>query len=219
MGQYFIPTIFRKEANIKELYTRYDEDKQSFTPSDEKPVAALLSHHFKIRYKMQDGRTFSSFIGLKFAEHCYIGNPLCRAVEYLLATKYAGCPVVWAGDYSKYQMFSVPQSNEQDAPATAYSMGDKVTSKTYAELPTRRKYNRWNRFLINHDTEEYVVIPRCKGDEYQPHPLPLLTCDSHTNHFDDNPLVGIWKGHHLSVSNERPLLPYRELKFDYTVKD
>lgn len=215
-----MPTIFRKEANIKELYARYDEDRHNFTPSDEKPVAALLSHDFHIRYEMQGGGKFQSIIGLKFSEHCYIGNPLCRAVEYLLATKYAGCPVVWAGDYSEDKVFTAQKSNGENIPANAHTLDAKaVTSKTYAELPPRRKYYRWNRFLINHDTKEYVVIPRCKGDEYQLHPLPLLTCDSYTNHFDDNPLVGIWKGHHLSVSNERPLLPYRELKFDYTVEE
>lgn len=216
MGQYFIPTIFRKESNISDLYARYDEDKAKYQPVHETPVATLCSHDFKFRETAYDGKPMLISIGLKFMEHCYIGNPLCRAVEHLLANEYAGCPVVWGGDYSDYELF-INQNTMNGEPriVNAYFLSDKPLEKRTRRLVgNTRNYNHWHRYLINHDTNEYVKIPRCKSDEYQIHPLPVLTCDSYTGGVDTCPLLGIWKGHHLSVSNEKPSLLYKELIFD-----
>lgn len=216
MGQYFIPTIFRKESNISELYARYDENPNGYTPVTEAPVAALLSHNFRFRCKSYDGRNITLGIGLKFMEHCYVGNLLCRAMEHLLANEYAGCPVVWGGDYSEFELFTGKTMNGETKAVNAYMLDDdELTTRTYDGLPTRRGYNRWHRYLINEDTCEFVKIPRCDSKEYQIHPLPVLTCDSYTNGLDDNPMVGMWRGHHLSVSNELPPSWYKELIFDY----
>lgn len=218
MGQYFIPTIFRKESNISDLYARYDDNPKGFTPVTETPVAALLSHDFKYRCKGYDGKTFLIGVGLKFMEHCYIGNPLCRAIEHLLANEYAGCPVVWGGDYSEYKLFMGKDTiNGEPKVVNAYMLESKeLTTRTFNKLPVRRGYDRWHRYLINEDTLEFVKIPRCDSKEYQIHPLPVLTCDSYTNDgLDNNPMIGMWRGHHLSVSNERPPQYYKELLFDY----
>lgn len=198
MGQYYIPAIFNKSANLKNAY---DEGETNIT---DKPVAALLSHHFKYRMTGYDGRKFTCSIGLKLMEHSYIGNPLCRAMEHLLSHEYAGCPVVWGGDYADERYL-----NDEGKNTNSYCLcSDELLENTYKSLPKKQGYNRYHKYLINHDTHEYVKLPKCKKDDWQIHPLPLLTADGcgrgGGDFIGNDERIGMWCGHHLSVANELP---------------
>lgn len=204
MGQYYLPTIFKKSDNIAQAFGDEAE-----TPIKATAVASLYSHDFKETYTGWNGQKFKSGIGLKLMEHSYIGNQLCRAMEYLLSTEYAGCPVVWGGDYGDDVFVSENPQNGESETINAYGLGTSLTNATFAKLPAKRKWrNKWNRYLINHDTHEYVKIPQMKKDKWQIHPLPLLTANGNGRGGGDfrgeDERIGMWCGHHLSVANELP---------------
>lgn len=213
MGQYYKPIFFRKEAKIAEAYEAYYEQGYNAPAIEETPIAALYSHLFKRTYVGYYGEKFTCGIGLKLMEHSYVGNLLCRAAEHLLANEYAGCPIVWAGDYGD-NVFINPRSDE-DEKTSAYDLSTEgLEEKTYDALPARKVYNRYHRYIINHDTHEYVEIPKRSKKEYRVHPLPLLTCNGNGRGGGDYRItdgtasyeeyIGKWCGHHLSVANEVP---------------
>lgn len=211
MGQCYAPTIFRKNADIAAIYEvanktaegqEYDLTKEQMS---ERPVAALFSHDFKVVCTGYNGQKFKSSVGSKLMEHSYIGNLLCRAMEHFLSHEYAGCPVVWSGQYGD-EVFE----DENGEGKSAYQLADdNLTTKTFKSLPPRREWYRYHKYLINHDTHEYVKLPKMSNKEYRIHPLPLLTANGNGLGSGDyrginKDLVGMWCGHHLSVANELP---------------
>ena len=224
MGQYYIPTIFRKDANIAAVLG--NEPTGPFrkeTPEEqinrrERPVAALLSHDFKYRYKRDNSKIFTVGVGMKLMEHSYVGNAFVRGVEYLLEHEYAGCPIVWVGDYADETF-----KDDEGGDTTAYDLGDKITKQTWSKLPARRVYNRYRKYLVNEDTNEYVIIPHISEKEYRIHPLPLLTADGNGRGGGDyhlnNPWVGKWRGHHLRVTNNIPSRAYERIEPEFALDD
>lgn len=204
MGQYYLPTIFKKTDNIAQAFGDEAE-----APIKATAVASLCSHDFKETYIGYDGNKFECSIGLKLMEHSYIGNQLCRAMEYLLSTEYAGCPVVWGGDYGDEVFARENRKYGESEALTAYELGSPLTTATRKKLPAKRKWrNKWNRYLINHDTHEYVKIPRFNKDKWQIHPLPILTSNGSGrgggDFIGEDDRIGMWCGHHLSVANKLP---------------
>ena len=230
MGQYYLPVFFRKDANIAKVYEDFNKNPKTFIPSVEIPVASLYSHKFHYYFQGWDGKRHTSSIGLKLMEHSYVGNPMCRAAEYLLANEYAGCPIVWAGDYGDDVFINTKAGAEDETDCiNAYCLSsEELEDKTINELPKRKVYDRYHKYLINHDTYEYVVIPKRSKEDSRVHPLPLLTCNGCGRGGGDyNPpreyekYIGMWCGHHLSVANELPTnaILYKELKIVFPMNE
>ena len=138
--------------------------------------------------------------GSKLMEHSYIKNKLVMTVESLLAEgkKWFKHKLVWAGDY---------------ADGETEGKNDTIYSRLKDEMEIiPNKSNRYYRFLINHDLEEFVDkdkvrdINGIKG--YKIHPLPLLTCEGNGRGGGDfrggSSFVGNWARNRISVSDERP---------------
>lgn len=208
MGQYYIPAIFPKEENrIADTLANKDAE-----PIETTPVFALLGHHFGISYKMYNGKMGKTTIGLKLMEHSYVGNPMVKAMEYILANEYAGYPVVWGGDYGD-EVFVNPDKNDDVVNAYHLADNESLLDKSIDKVPLSLcKKTKW-KFLLNHDTHQWVEIPKESKKEWRVHPLPLLTCNGNGRGGGDyridekdplNKYIGYWCGEHISVSNEIP---------------
>jgi hypothetical protein len=144
--------------------------------------------------------------GAKLMEHSWMENDFVKAFENLIYKN--PMPVVWAGDYADAE-------DGTDDGVTLYSMREDKT-----ELhPTTVLGNHKSRYIINHDTKEYVDkenVPKDK-DGWQIHPLPLLTAEGNGrgggDFRGDSELVGSWSRCLISVSEELPK-GFTELEFD-----
>ena len=75
-----------------------------------------------------------------------------------------------------------------------------------------------SRYVINHDTKEYVDKNNVPDkDGWKIHPLPLLTCEGNGRGGGDfrgeSELVGLWSRNLISVSEKLPE-GYTELEFN-----
>jgi hypothetical protein len=110
--------------------------------------------------------------GLKLMEHSYVGNPFVGNFESLLIP---GAPhhkgrVVWAGDYADY---------EGESELKIYNLcedGTKLPPIKTIEIDS----NEYP-FIVNHTKKQYVdkrtMIKFGENEDWQIHPLPLLTCE------------------------------------------
>jgi hypothetical protein len=145
--------------------------------------------------------------GLKLMEHSYVGNDFVNAVVMLLAEGWKNDPIVWAGDYADPDEDIL---NEDQEPMTIYARDFKEI-----KVPTD---DFSYKYILNHDREEFVNIQE-SGEEWQIHPLPLLTCEGNGrgggDYMGDDPngLIGLWSRNHLEAVKEN-LTEYSELVFD-----
>jgi hypothetical protein len=144
--------------------------------------------------------------GSKLMEHSWMGNDFVKSFENMIYNN--PMPVTWCGDYAD----AVDGSEEGD---NFYSLCEEKTNIT----PTTELGQHKSRYIINHDTKEYVDkenVPTSK-DGWQIHPLPLLTCEGNGrgggDFRGDSELVGSWSRNLISVSEELPE-GYTELEFD-----
>jgi hypothetical protein len=144
--------------------------------------------------------------GSKLMEHSWMKNNFVKSFENMIYKN--PMPVTWCGDYAD----AVDGSAEGD---NFYSICEDKTNLT----PTTELDEHNSRYIINHDTEEYVdktTVPTDK-DGWQIHPLPLLTCEGNGRGGGDfrgySELVGSWSRNLISVSEELPE-GYTELEFD-----
>ena len=144
--------------------------------------------------------------GSKLMEHSWMKNNFVCAFENMIYKN--PMPVTWCGDYAD----AVDGSEEGD---NFYSLCEDKTNLT----PTTELGEHKSRYIINHDTKEYVdktTVPTDK-DGWQIHPLPLLTAEGNGRGGGDfrggSGLVGLWSRNIISVSEELPE-GYTELEFD-----
>mmetsp|Transcript_107097 Transcript_107097/g.160109 ORF Transcript_107097/g.160109 Transcript_107097/m.160109 type:complete len:284 (+) Transcript_107097:76-927(+) len=184
--------------------------------------------------------------GIKLCEHIHFGSAVVRSVEKLLAEggDWYKARIVWAGDYADYEpghgiLFVEPQEgqegqggqtnnndnssngeegNQRIEPANLYRLfksSDWGTLLENLEVATNHY-----RYIVNHDTNEFVDIVRAKRGCFY-HPLALLTadgnglgggdyCDGEDNFNSD--LIGEWARDHISVQDSHPEASFSELK-------
>jgi hypothetical protein len=144
--------------------------------------------------------------GSKLMEHSWMKNDFVKSFENLIYKN--PMPVTWCGDYAD----AVDGSEEGDS---FYSLCEDKTNLT----PTTELGEHKSRYIINHDTKEYVdktTVPTDK-EGWQIHPLPLLTAEGNGRGGGDfrgeSELVGLWSRNIISVSEKLPE-GYTELEFD-----
>lgn len=158
--------------------------------------------------------------GLKLMEHSWIENNFVAVVENLIAEggRWFGDRIVWAGDYAD------PEKDENGNDVKYLFEGKEYDLTLYHKVreniikpePVKRKKYR---YLVNMDTKEYVDFRKIPmdGDEWQIHPLPLLTCEGNGrgggDYRGDSPLVGKWARNRITITTRKPK-GHKELIFD-----
>lgn len=164
--------------------------------------------------------------GAKLMEHSYIGNNFVRSIEFLLANTFKGNPFVWVGDYADevetrtgthdiytdanrfiYEDYDNP-NNDNKSKAYDALMG------TIPAMPEWKEGQVWNpyetipyyKYLVNYSKKEYCIIPK-NEEEYQVHPLPLLTCSGNGRgggdyHLEDS-RIGMWAYDKIGITNDK----------------
>jgi hypothetical protein len=144
--------------------------------------------------------------GSKLMEHSWMKNDFVKSFENMIYKN--PMPVTWCGDYAD----AVDGSEEGD---NFYSLCEDKTNIT----PTTELGQHKSRYIINHDTKEYVDKKSVPIDKegWQVHPLPLLTCEGNGrgggDYRGDSELIGSWSRCLISVSEKLPE-GFTELEFD-----
>jgi len=143
--------------------------------------------------------------GSKLMEHSWMKNEFVKSFENMIYKN--PMPVTWCGDYAD----AVDGSEDGD---NFYGLCEDKTNLT----PTTELGEHKSRYVINHDTLEYVDKTKVPNkDGWQIHPLPLLTAEGNGRGGGDfrgeSELVGLWSRNIISVSEELPE-GYTELEFD-----
>lgn len=149
-------------------------------------------------------------MGAKLMETSWVHNPMVNAVEQLLAGKFKGSRVVWAGDYA----------DERENGRTTYDMAsdDNATKVTdlvevrevkYNNIPYKETDFVQYKWVLNRDKKIAVEIPKYDSEEWNVHPLPILTADGNGRGGGDYggtamEYVGAWAYDHISVANRLP---------------
>lgn len=162
--------------------------------TNEKPViGALYSHKFGS--------------GLKLMEHSWVGNNFVKAVTYMLLGNETN-PFVWCGDYAD----CINNERNMYDYACQDDFDDKYSEKFIADHPDLDKEADL-KYIINHSKEQYVVIEdeNENEDDWQIHPLPLLTADGCFRGGGDYPsdgenadYVGIWAYDIIECNDNAP---------------
>jgi hypothetical protein len=138
--------------------------------------------------------------GIKLTEHCYLNNPVCTTVEYLLCPlgKHYKGRIVWAGDCA---------NDEADEKLNLYTKADDLSKLQYTGY---HKTTDVLPFIVNH-SKKLFVDKRKKfyiNNTLPIHPLPFLTCEGNGASGSDidtsNPLAGSWARDVLSVERDVP---------------
>ena len=185
--------------------------------------------------------------GAKLMEHSYIGNSFVRSMEYLLANDYKGHPFVWCGDYADpvttktgerdiyhdaslflYEDYDSPNNDKKSKKYLALkdsipSMPEYVEGKVWNPYETIPYY----KYLVNYTKKQYCIVPffKSQSNEYQVHPLPLLTCSGNGRglgdyNIDTDERVGSWAFDKIGLTNdEDEVAGFKEIdgffKLDY----
>jgi hypothetical protein len=196
MGQYFNPSILKKNWKTAK-----------------NPVLVSL-------------KCYDFGNGAKLMEHSYIGNSFVRSMEYLLANDYKGHPFVWCGDYADhietktgdhdiyhdaslfiYEDYDSPTNDKKSRKYLAlkdsiHAMPEDVEGKVWNPYETIPYY----KYLVNYTKKQYCIVPEFSTDEYQVHPLPLLTCSGNGrgggDYGIDDERVGIWAYDRIGLTND-----------------
>ena len=208
MGQYYNPSVLRKNWKTAK-----------------NPVLVSL--------KCYDFRN-----GAKLMEHSYIGNSFVRSMEYLLANDYNGYPFVWCGDYADpvttktgehdiyrdaslflYEDYDNPNNDKKSKKYLALkdsmtAMPEYVEGKVWNPYETIPYY----KYLVNYTKKQYCIVPvfDSESDEYQVHPLPLLTCSGNGrgggDYMLDDERVGSWAFDRIGLTNdENEIAGFKEI--------
>jgi hypothetical protein len=149
--------------------------------------------------------------GLKLMEHSWVENDFVRAFESLVFRNPQR--IVWGGDYAE---------NCKGYKSNIY---DRCKDSNEV-IPRTILTNEDTRFVVNHTKKLFVdktTVPK-NNDDWQIHPLPLLTCEGNGRgggDFGVNPsrkqgkvsIIGTWARDLISVESTQPK-DYTELKFD-----
>ena len=167
--------------------------------------------------------------GAKLTEFSWIGNNFVGTLEALInkeTGKYAGCPVIVAGDYADEEPYTL-NKEKVNIYELASTFGHKITPE---EAPKPKHY----RYVINEDKKVFIDCERMRvcgvsewdGEKtiWQMHPLTILCSDGcngghgrgggdyHRKHRE----VGAWRRNIVVVSDNRPdESEYREVFYDF----
>jgi hypothetical protein len=153
----------------------------------------------------------------KVMEHSYIGNNFVELAMFQLANSWKGDRFAWAGDYADENeeddgnYYNAPEisiddllvDKIKDNNQTALSLTGFLYNETTMEMVDLKKYNQ--------------IAPPTDEDFWLLHPLPLLTCTEQglgggDYHGDlDDPRVGAWMGHALSVEADVLRSGYKDI--------
>jgi len=139
---------------------------------------------------------------MKLTEHSYLQNKYVLAVEHQLSKEglMYRAKLVWAGDYA---------DEEPGHTKNLYHIAqDSPSKRMMTPAPEGHSY----RYIVNHTLNQYVDKQHLVGHF---HPLPLLTADGNGRgggdfRGDGEDLVGMWRGHSISMEHEPPA-DYSEL--------
>jgi hypothetical protein len=153
----------------------------------------FLSEHGDIRIFIQPG-SYNS--GVKLLEHCYIENPLVKAVEFLLSPEgmMYKSRIVWAGDYAEPESDEEP--DEEGCEPNLYWLAERDVNmfKNYTGATPDVEYCQ---YIVNHTKRSYVD----KGSCSEIHPLPMLTMEGE---YPDEDIYGIWARDVISMERSVP---------------
>lgn len=214
MGQYYRPCILDADNNV---------------------TATMYSHDY--------GN------GLKLMEHSWMRNDFVAEFESLLVLD-GPRRVVWGGDYADPEPGTETDEHENGLPLyflagemtpirfDCKAVRDHMKSKwffdSYTEgdlVPLPDGLPKYRRYLLNHDTMEYVDKHRVPGIvetnhrgvpvTWKLHPLPLLTAEGNGrgggDFGGDDPhgFVGRWARQRISAATRKPDGPqWSRLEFD-----
>jgi len=153
--------------------------------------------------------------GAKLMEHSYVGNNFVEAVEFLLIDdeeqkgRWSGKRIVWAGDYAD------PEEDKND---NLYALADGPGLQMLIEASPSNYH-----YLVNLDLKQYVDKTKCprygEDNDWQIHPLPLLTADGNGrgggDYREDNDYVGAWSRNRIALMKEPPA-EYTEIIPNFT---
>lgn len=163
--------------------------------------------------------------GAKLMEHSYAGNNFVGAVMYLLATDYFGRPFVWCGDYADSVKTNTGEHDiYQDGQHFLYGKNeewDKSPSykKFFNRLPKvftdgEAEEIPYYRFIVNLSKKQFVEVPKFVENQWNVHPLPLLTCEGNgagggdyricANGYDyrKDVRIGLWAFDRIGATND-----------------
>lgn len=200
MGQYYRPCL---------LATDYKENKKN-------PVLATADCYFYDN-------------GAKLMEHSYVGNSfVAAACTFLMGNKTN--PFVWCGDYADAPSKIYKAKNEgNEYDETMYDFArrsdfDTEFSKSVIGVMDGDRclaITTEVKFIINHSKRKYVEVPEYKENEWQVHPLPLLTADGcfrgsgdYKEHQLNAHMVGKWAYDIIECGSEVPE-GYRKLRVEF----
>ena len=188
-----------------------------------------MGQYYKPTILENDKKTVKAFIkswnynnGAKLMEHSYLGNNFVARLEVELLNNPQ--PLVWAGDYAD------PELDENGEPLMNTYEGREYEANLYdlctdeKQLPMKTvKASSKRKYILNHDKKEYVVKEKYNPEEWQIHPLPLLTADGNgrgggdyrSDVEADN--VGRWKRDTISIITRKSDIPkdFTELKIKF----
>ena len=161
----------------------------------------FLSEHGDIRIFIQP-RTYES--GVKLFEHCYIENPLVKAVEFLLSPEgmMYKSRIVWAGDYAEPE--SDEEADEEGCEPNLYWLAEREVNmfKNYTGKTPDIEYCR---YIVNHSKRSYVDKGVANlSDPHTINPLPMLTMEGEYPDEDYKDLYGIWARDVISMERSVP---------------
>jgi hypothetical protein len=196
-----------------------------------------MGQYYKAVMLEDDKKTVKAFVnpamGAKLMEHSWMLNDFVAIIENVILRKPT--VLVWAGDYADGEIdesgneMMIPHEDES-YPLTLHSMcryrdelahgepflGLDKFDDDYTKSSMIRKY------IVNHDTKEYVDKSKSPKDKngWRVHPLPLLVADGNNrgggdyrDGYPDFDKVGMWKRNLISMETRKSDIPkdYKEV--------
>ena len=172
---------------------------------------AVLGNEFGTDCKVFNRSIDGEYTFAKLLEHSWWENPFVNSFSERLYNELGR--VIWCGDYAdEPDDFNFPNCSASYVPYYKEIWGDKV--QTLSSTSTDFKLD--DKFLINHDTKEFVDLNEYKSKSIDKHgwcihPLPLLTAvgngrgggDFHEGNIGFEH-VGIWAWHLLTILDDAP---------------
>ena len=162
--------------------------------------------------------------GSKLMEHSWFRNEFVNAIAYEIFLEPKR--VAWVGDYADSVVSDFPNIPVKALYEAAWGKEKEKFTDLYIK---DEKFTINSKFLVNHDTKEYLdlntyFINNVQSDGWCTHPLPLLTAignglgggDFYTHAQDEEQIanVGKWAWNKLELTDEAPE-GYTEVLFKF----
>jgi hypothetical protein len=188
-----------------------------------------MGQYYKPTILENDKKTVKAFIkswdydnGAKLMEHSYLGNNFVARIEVELLNNPQ--VLVWAGDYADGEVDEngEPLMNTYEGREYEVNLYELCTDEK--QLPMKKvKSSNTRKYILNHDKKEYVVKQKFEPEQWQIHPLPLLTADGNNRGGGDYRSdveagnVGRWKRDTISIVTRKSDIPkdFEELVIEF----